>query len=82
MEKQQLNRALCLILVAGQQSEAIDGTVYAAAITLGIDLPTYNYAKHIAIINGLVVTTGAHTYRDTSEGTNVAKQIEAELAVN
>lgn len=80
MTREEINQALCVILVAGQNTEAIDGEVYAAAMS-SMSLATYNFAKALALRSDLIEKTGPHTFRNTTSGNNAADQIRQAMGL-
>lgn len=75
-----MNKTLALILLAGID-EGVDGHVYAAAMTYGADLNLYALCKELAISHGLIRPLGAHTFKNTEAGNDVAKEIKISFTV-
>jgi hypothetical protein len=77
-----LNQALCLMLVAGENKDFVEGHVYAQANGLGIELELWNIAKAIALRQGLIVQVMPHEYRSTSKGNVICEQIKKHFNIN
>lgn len=75
-----MNKTLALILLAGID-EGVDGYVYAAAMTHGADLDLFRLCKELAISQGWIRRSGAHTFQNTDAGNAIAKEIKISLTV-
>jgi hypothetical protein len=75
-----MNKTLALILLAGID-EGIDGYVYAASMTHGADLETFRLCKELALSQGWIRRSGAHTFQNTDAGNAIAKEIKISFTV-
>ena len=75
-----MNKTLALILLAGID-EGVDGHVYAASMTYGADLDLFTLCKELAISQGWIRRSGAHTFQNTDAGNAIAKEIKISFTV-
>lgn len=74
--KANINQAMCLMLVAGEETEFVDGHVYARAMSLGVDYSCWLTARALALRAGLIEKVRTDEYRTTEQGRVICEQVK------
>lgn len=79
MTRQQINAILCVILeTLAESSHGVpSGHIYAALMTTGISLDSYQAILEIAQKGGLVVVEKSHLVTITPKGLDIVAKIKA-----